>query len=184
MKFVKILGLVGVGIIAVISLARWWMKPHQPSDQALVKRFYARRADLDRLVVMLGEDSQMSRIAPDFLSTQDSAAWPRPESQWGISRVRWDEYKRLFNRVGIDDGAVSGGKSKDALLIVYSWGIVPSGFSVGYLHCGQPDYGFVPSEPACAEQKDSGTGMYGHSTSFGYRYRKIAEGWFILEQSN
>jgi hypothetical protein len=64
-----------------------------PSDQKLVRQFYKKRPDLERLVSMLADDSRMTRIAPDFLWTEDSVAWPRPESQWGISRARWDEYK-------------------------------------------------------------------------------------------
>src|SRR5262245_42517288 len=104
---------------------------------------------------MLAEDSRMTRIAPDFLWTDDNVAWPRPESQWGISRVRWDEYKTLFRRAGVDDGAVGHGKYNDALFCVYAWGIVPTGTSVGYLHCGQPSSDYQTREPACIERKDS-----------------------------
>ena len=184
MKLLKILGLVVVSIVGTISLLAWGIAPGEPSDRTLEKRFYRQRPDLERLTAMLAEDPQMTRIAPDFLWTQDSVAWPRPESQWGISRARWDEYKSLFKRAGVDKGAVRREKSKEALLIVYTWGIVPGGVSVGYLHCGQPGYGYEPTEPACIERKDSGTGMYGHSTSYGYRYKKITDEWFILEQSN
>ena len=184
MKWVKLLGLVGVFIVGAILLLLWWVGPNQPSDETLQKQFYRKRPDLERLAAMLAEDSQMTRIAPDFLWTQDTVAWPRPESQWGISRVRWEEYKSLFSRANVDKGAVSGGKSREARFIVYSWGIVPAGVSVSYLHCGQPDPGYVPTEPACIDQKDSGAGMYGPSTSYGYRYKKITQGWFILEQSN
>ncbi|MHB8503060.1 MAG: hypothetical protein ACYDCG_16755 [Candidatus Acidiferrales bacterium] len=184
MKWLKILGLVAVLIVGAIALLAWWVGPHEPSDKTLEKQFYRQRPNLERLTGMLAEDPQMSRIAPDFLWTQDSVAWPRPESEWGISRVRWEEYKRLFRRAGVQEGANSEGKSKEAVLIVYTWGIVPSGVSVGYLHCGQPDHGSEPTEPACVERKDSGTGMYGNSTSYGYRYKKISGDWFILEQSN
>jgi hypothetical protein len=184
MKLVKIIGPIGVFIAIVISLLLWWVAPHVPSDQALEKQFYRQRPSLERLTAMLAEDSRMTRIAPDFLWTQDTAAWPRPESNWGISRFRWDEYKSLFNQAGIAMGVENRGNSKEAILIVYTWGIVPSGVSVGYLHCGRPDYGYLATEPACVEQKDSGSGMYTPSTSFGYRYKKITEDWFILEQSN
>ena len=66
---------------------------------------------------MLADDSRMTRITPDFLWTEGSVAWPRPESQWGISRVRWDEYKSLFRRAGLDEGALGGGKSNETLSI-------------------------------------------------------------------
>ena len=183
MRWPKLLGIVLLVIVGAVSLLAWRVGPHVPSDQKLAKEFYKKRTDLERLVAMLAEDSQMTRIAPDFLWTEDSAAWPRPESQWGISRVRWDEYKSLFKRAGVDDGIAGWRKSNETLFLVYTWGIVPSGISVGYLHCGQPNSGYQ-HEPACIERKDSGTGMYGDSTSYGYRYKKIAEDWFILEQSN
>ncbi|MGA8407079.1 MAG: hypothetical protein WB680_07870 [Candidatus Acidiferrales bacterium] len=184
MKLVKILGLAGIVIVAVVTLFSWSISPHEPSDQKLEKQFYRNRPDLDRLVAMLAEDSQMSRIAPDFLWTQASVAWPRPEAQWGISRVRWDQYKNLFDRAGIVGGVSNRGMSEETIFIVYSWGIVPAGFSVGYLHCGQPDRGSALTEPACIDRKDSGKGMYGNPSSYGYRYRKITGDWFILEQSN
>jgi hypothetical protein len=184
MQWLKILGLVLLIIVGAVSLLAWWVAPHVPSDQKLVKEFYKKRLDLERLVSMLAEDSRMTRIAPDFLWTEDSVAWPRPESQWGISRARWDAYKSLFRRAGVDEGTVGRGESNETLFLVYAWGIVPSGTSVGYLHCGQPNSGYQSTEPACIERKDSGSGMYGHSTSYGYRYKKIAKDWFILEQSN
>jgi hypothetical protein len=127
MKLVKIIGPIGVFIAIVISLPLWWVAPHVPSDQALEKQFYRQRPSLERLTAMLAEDSRMTRIAPDFLWTQDTAAWPRPESNWGISRFRWDEYKSLFNQAGIAMGVENRGNSKEAILIVYTWGIVPSG---------------------------------------------------------
>jgi hypothetical protein len=59
---------------------------------------------LDRLVEMMDEDWQMARIAPDFTWRQDILAWPRPESEWGISKGRWDDYRSMFRKVGAKDG--------------------------------------------------------------------------------
>jgi hypothetical protein len=182
MKVLKILGLVCVCVVGMISLLWWGCGPHQPSDQSLEKRFYKQRPDLERLVAMMNEDSQMSRIAPDFTWRQDTVAWPRPESQWGISGKRWDEYREIFSRAGFADGTTRRGA--DVIVDVWSWGIVPAGISVGYLHCGQTRNGYASGAPPCGEKRDSGTGMYGHSTSFGYRYKKITEDWYILEESN
>jgi len=177
-----VFGVLGAGVVAAILLVWWRSKPHEPSDLALERGFYRHRPELERLVAMMAEDSQM--IAPS----------PPPESERGfsgdtilrprnVSRARWDEYKELFSRADIKNAAVSGWKSNESALVVYSWGNFPSSESVGYLHCGQPDHGYAPAEPACIERKDSGVGMYGHSSSFGYRYKKIAKDWFILQQS-
>jgi len=133
---------------------------------------------------MMDEDWQMARIAPDFTWRQDSLAWPRPESEWGISKGRWDEYRNLFSKVGAKDGTTRREKSSDIIIDVWSWGIVPAGVSVGYLHCGQPRKGYVHTEEPCIENRESGSGMHGRSTSYGYRYRKVAQDWYIYEESN
>ncbi len=184
MKLLKILGFVCVGVLAVISLLWWGCAPHQPSDQSLEKRFYKQRADLERLVAIMDEDWRMSRIAPEFTWRQDSVAWPRPESQWGISRQRWDDYRRIFAQAGFEGGTTRREKSSDVMVVVWSWGIVPSGISVSYLHCGPPRNGYTHTEPPCIEKRDSGSGMHGHSTSYCYRYKKITEDWYIYEESN
>jgi hypothetical protein len=184
MKSLKILGFLSVVIVIVISLLSWWKsKPHAPSDEALEQGFKKHRPELERLVVMMGEDSGAIASTPPAQSELEfaGASILRPQS---VSKARWAEYEKLFNRADIKNGAIVGWRSNEIALVVYSWGNLPSSLSLAYLHCGQPDYGFLPTEPACIEKKDSGAGMYGHSTSFGYRYRKIADDWFILQQSD
>jgi hypothetical protein len=184
MKLLKILGLVGLVIVATIATLFWAISPHEPSDQALEQQFYRNRPDLERLVAMLAEDPQMIRIAPSFLLPRDSSTWNRPDVHWSITQARWDLYRSLFDRAGIADGVVSNATSNEVILLVYTWGIVPAGVSVGYIHCGEPNNGNAATEPACIERKDSGEGMYGKSTSYGYRYKKITGDWFILERYN
>ena len=169
---------------AILGLLVWGCGPHPPSDAELQERFDSHRAEYERLVQMMDEDWQMARVAPDFTWKQDNLAWPRPESQWGISRQRWDEYRKIFDQAGVKDGVTRSERSSDIILDVWSWGIVPAGTSVGYLHCGAPRNGYSHTEPACIENRESGKGFYGTSTSYGYRYKKIAPDWYILEESN
>jgi hypothetical protein len=184
MKSLKILGLLSVLIIAAISFLPWWRsKPHAPSDDAVEQGFKKHRPELERLVAMMGEDSGAITPTP-FPQSElgfSGASILHPQS---FSTARWAEYEKLFNRADIKNGAILGWRSNEFALVVYSWGKVPSSLSLAYLHCGQPDYGFLPTEPACIEKKDSGAGVYGRSTSFGYRYKKIAGDWFILQQSD
>jgi hypothetical protein len=182
MKSLKILGLLSVLIIAAISFLSWWRsKPHAPSDDAVEQVFKRHGPELERLVAMMGEDSgAIARIPlPQSELGFSGASILRPQS---VSEVRRAEYEKLFNRADIKNGAIVGSRSNEFALIVYSWGTLPSSLSVAYLHCGQPDYGFMPTEPACIEKKDAGAGMYGHSTSYGYRYKKIAGDWYIVRQ--
>jgi hypothetical protein len=184
MKWLKILGFLSVVIIIAISFLSWWnSKPHTPSDEALEQGFKKHRPELEHLVAMIGEDSRAIASAPPAQSELGfaGASILRPQS---VPKARWAEYRKLFNRADIKNGAILGRRSNEFALVVYSWGNLPSSLSLAYLHCGQPDYGFLPTEPACVEKKDSGAGMYGHSTSFGYRYKKIVDDWFILQQSD
>jgi hypothetical protein len=184
MKTLKIIALLCAGGLVLIVVLLWSSGPNQPSDAELEKQFKTHRHELDRLVQMMNEDWQMCRIAPDFTWRQDNIAWPRPESEWGISKQRWDEYRNIFIQAGFKGGLTRREKSSDIIVDVWSWGIVPSGVGVGYLHCGEPQRGYVHTEEPCMQNRESGSGMHGQSTSYGYRYRQIAQGWYIYEESN
>jgi hypothetical protein len=184
MKLLKIVGRICLGILIMVSFLWWGCEPHQPSDQTLERRFYKQQPDLEHLVEMMDEDWLMAHVAPGFTYKQDNYAWPRPESDWGISTKRWNDYREIFSHTGFKSGMTRPEKSSDIFILVWTWGIVPAGISVRYLHCGLPRNGYTHTEPPCIEMRDSGTGMYGNSTSFGYRYRKISGDWYIYEQSN
>jgi hypothetical protein len=184
MKILKIACLFSGSVIVVFVVLWLACGPNQPSDAKLKQLFKQHRNDLERLVQMTDEDWQMSRIAPDFTWRQDTVAWPRPESEWGISKQRWDEYRSIFAQAGIKNGLTRREKSSDIIFFVWTWGIVPAGISVGYLHCGQPQKGYAHTEEPCIGDHDVGSGMHGQSTSYGYRYEKIAPNWYIYEESN
>jgi hypothetical protein len=195
MKFLKILGLL-LAVFAVLLVSLWWaigpvwlltgpwwpFSRPKPSDAELQRQFKMHRADFDQLIEMMDEDRQMSRIAPDFTWRQDNVAWPRAESEWGISKARWDEYRGIFRRVGAKDGITRSEKSSDITIDIWSWGLAIGGTSVAYLHCGQPRNGYAHIEAPCIEGKDSGRMQGQHGD--GYRYRKIEPDWFIYEESN
>jgi hypothetical protein len=176
MKVLKIVAFTFMGIVELLVVL-WWIF-HQPSDAELKWRFERQQTDLNRLVEMMDRDWHMSRIAQDFTWRQDNVAWPRAEAEWGISKQRWDEYRRIFFWTGLEDGTSRSENSSDIFVNVWSWGIVPSEISVGYLHCGAPRGGYVHTESPCIENHESGG-----STSGGYRYKRIAPEWYIYEQS-
>jgi hypothetical protein len=181
MRALKIVGYVCIGILVTLSLLWWGCGPHEPSDAALELRFQEQRPELERLVDMSDEDPEMTRIADTFLWKRDNVGWPRPQSEWGISKERWAEYKRIFKRSDVDGGISRWGE--DVRIMVWRWGIVPSGITVSYLHCGSLPTKSDSADPACAEQKETGTGKYGR-TSWGYRYKKLTNEWYILEEFN
>ena len=116
---------VGFSILLCLSLFYCGCPAIPPSDVWLETRFKVQRHDLERIVAMSDQDPQMSRIAANFLWTQDKVAWPRPESEWGISEARWDDYRKLFKQAHFADGVIRGGN--DVKVIEWSWGIVAGG---------------------------------------------------------
>jgi hypothetical protein len=182
MRLSRILVFTGLGILLTLSLLWRGCGPISPNDQLLALRFKLQRRNLERLVTMSDEDQQMSRIAPDFLWTQDSVRWPRPESEWGISEARWDDYRKIFRQTHFDAGVIRG--RTDVKVMVWRWGVVAGGVTLSYLHCGSRQNKSAPDHPACAERKIAGAAMYGSSSSYGYRYKKLTDDWFILEESN
>lgn len=183
MRRLKLGAFACLGLLVAFSVQWWGCGPVQPGDWMLKLRFMRHRPELERIVAMSDEDPQMSRIAPDFLWTQDSVAWPRPEPKWGITKERWDEYIKIFKQVDCDAGAKRGGN--DVEVIVWRWGVVAGGSSINYLHCGRTSSkDSRPHEPACVERKESGRGHYGGSMSYGYRFKRIRDDWYILEQFN
>jgi hypothetical protein len=184
MKLLKRACLVRVAVLLVISRTWAGCGGLAPRDETLEKRFCKQRAILERLVAMMDEDSQITRIAPDFIWKRDSAAWPRPESEWGISAQRWGDYRKIFDEADFKQGTSRGADSDDLLILVYTEGLVTSGSAISFLHCGLRTSHQTSSEPTCTDKKESGSGMYGKSTSYGYRCKKITDNWYIYEQSN
>lgn len=118
MRRLKLGAFACVGLLLAFSVQWWGCGPVQHSDWMLKLRFMTHAPELERIVAMSDEDPQMSRIAPDFLWTQDSVAWPRPEPKWGITKER-DEHIRIFKQADSDAGAKRGGS--DVEIIVWRW---------------------------------------------------------------
>jgi hypothetical protein len=86
----------------------------------------------------MNQDINMARIATNFTWKDDNFAWPRPQSGWGISAERWDEYRSVFRSAGIAYGTNRKERSSDVMLLVWTWGLVTDGSYVFYVHCGSP----------------------------------------------
>jgi len=150
------------------------------SDDSLMKQFNKHRGDLETLVSMAETDSSMSRIADDFIERKDSAAWPRPESQWGITADRWNDYRKLFRKVGLSDG-FSEDDQGDIYFITYTAGSVVSGTSKGFVYCRKIEFSKSPFLP-CTEQHNSG--KQESMTGDGSEYRRLAEHWYLYSDWN
>lgn len=151
-----------------------------PSDNSLMKQFNEHRRDFETLVSMAETDSSMRRIADDFIERKDSAAWPRPESQWGITAERWNDYRKLFRKVGLSDGFDEDDQG-DIYFISYTAGTVVSGMSKGFVYCRKTEFSPNALLP-CTEQHDSG--KQESTTGDGSEYRRLAEHWYLYSDWN
>ncbi len=171
----KVVGVLLLSVVVLLLLLMWSCAA--PSDKTLSRRFQVHRSELEALARMSQEDADVIRVADDFTRLKNDWGWPRPESKWGVTRDRWDEYRRLFREVGL-----SGGLDKDeagnVFFIAHTEGFVTGGAAKGFVYCisaGDRDKSFLP----CVEQRDQG--QAGSQSDKGSSYRKLSQNWYIFE---
>jgi hypothetical protein len=126
---------VGLALVAAALALAAATRP-SPTDEAVRARFFAHRADFERLVAMANEDSHLDRIAPDFTWLEDDASWPRKDV--GISEQRWNDYRQEFRRVGAPDGIIKGVDPTRIIFPIVSRGLVPAGSEKGLVYSQAP----------------------------------------------
>jgi len=109
----------------------------EPSDRELKALFFEHESDFQRLVEMCRADSHLTRIAQDFTWLEDNTSWPRKNI--GISKERWDEYRKLFTKLRLKGGVSRENlPSPEIYFIASAEGIVPSGSFKGYVYSPVP----------------------------------------------
>jgi hypothetical protein len=151
---------IGVGsffavLIGGLLLLMWGCEP--PSLSTLERRFPHQRRDLETIVSMSDHDSQLTRIDPTWLMSRDGRQFLAYCPESGITRERWEEYRRLFSRNGIAQGIQHDPEAWDAFIIVDSFGLLNCGHSNGYIYCGPgPKHFYLP----CLSSQPSGEHPY------------------------
>lgn len=141
--------------------------PH-PSDARLARVFHANEPDFLRLLAMAQEDAKLTRIAPDFTWLADDVGWPRPPSRVGFSDARWNEYRVLFRKLGVDSG-VARRPDGVLLFIASTQGLVTGGSSKGYAYSDRllgPLYESLDAHPTDLPSNVPG-------------FKPIGAGWYI-----
>jgi hypothetical protein len=161
-------------LVAGVLIVRSTMNPYkdlsQPSDAVLEANFKQHEADLALLADMSQADDKVVRITKDFTWLNDNARWPRPESELGFSNERWDAYRTLFKKIGLE-GGITREKDGDVTYFIFS--------SKGLVtHGTQKGYAFSRSELApTAESLDNFSQMpKGQSVVF----KKLKEHWYLF----
>ena len=104
----------------------------QPGDAILEANFKQHESDLELLLEMSNADKKVVRISSDFTWLDNNAAWPRPESELGFSIERWDHYRTLFRKVGLEGGINREQSGEVIYFIVSSKGLTTHGTVKGY----------------------------------------------------
>jgi len=171
----KVFGVLLVGLVLLVLVLMWSCAA--PSDKSLTTRFKRHRAEFDALSRMSQQEVDVVRIADDFIGLRNKWAWPRPEAEWGITRDRWDQYRRLFRAAGVGSG-LERDEVGNVYLIVHTEGLVIGGRSKGLVRCssvGNVGNVFLP----CTERHDRG--QSGKPTE-GSSYRRLEADWYIYEE--
>jgi len=102
-------------------------------DPELLAGFARNAEQLEKLRVLADEDSRFIRIAKDY--TEPHGTSKVPEKNPHLSQTRWDEYRSLFDSLGLAEGIVRTEDYPGAVfLIARSKGLCTGGTSAGYVY--------------------------------------------------
>lgn len=136
----------------------------RPSEPRLEAGFEEHRATLEEILEMAAEDEHLIRIASDFTWLEDNLAWPRPENEWGLSRERWNHYRKLFAQAEIPAGIrKSGGRT---YFVAETCGLSISGWASGYVYSEEPPRPLVKEFGDLAREPEA--------------YIPVAENWYLF----
>src|SRR5947209_16913518 len=129
-------------LVLTIACATWRCalledRPHPPTDGNMVQVFERFKGDFQKIVAMSDPDSNVCFITDDRTWLVNDVSWPRPESELGFSQERWQEYKTLFSKLGIQWLRRPTSPDGSILFGYYGWGLVTGGFSKYFVYSQQ-----------------------------------------------
>lgn len=166
-QFLILLSLVFVVFCANCDLS--FDSPH-PSDEWLLKNFQANEKDFNLLAQMAEDDSGMVRISYTSTSTIDEGVMSNSKSRFKMTNERWNEYKKLFSKLGLKDGIVNN--QPDAVYFyASSEGVIMGGSVKGYAYLKKEPEGLVNSLDDITFKNSN--------KSINTAYRKIKDKWYL-----
>ncbi len=119
---------------------------HHPSDEELLQNFQHHEPDFNKLITMANEDAKVIAITNDFTWLDNNMSWPRPDSELGFSRERWDDYRKLFKELGLTSGINRREDIANVVFLVASaHGAVLRGTEKGYAYSPKEPHPLVES---------------------------------------
>jgi len=127
---------------------------------------------------MAKEDPHVVRIASDFTWLDSDYHWPRPDSQIGFSKERWDEYRSMFSKLGLN-GGLAWSRDGSIFLTASAKGLTIAGSEKGYVYSVKPLSPTFDSLDNMHEEIKNGKVTPGLPV-----YRKIKEGWYLYYEGD
>ena len=150
---------------------------HSP-DAKLIANFQSHEKDFDQLIQMAKEDPHVVRIASDFTWLDSDYHWPRPDSQIGFSQERWNEYRNMFSKLGLN-GGLAWSWDHSIFLTASAKGLTISGSEKGYVFSEKPLSPTFDSLDNMHQEIREGRVKPGLPV-----YRKIKDGWYLYYEGD
>jgi hypothetical protein len=159
-------------LIPLVTCSQFVVPGHtsMPTDARLEQVFSDNESDFKRLVHMAYVDEHVIRIAPGFTWLENDVNWPRASSEIGFSEERWNEYRRLFEKLNLDNGLAR--YTDSVYLFASSSGQVTGGIGKGYV------YSMAQQHP----QYDSLDNLKLSSVNGNRAFKKIRDDWYLVLQ--
>jgi hypothetical protein len=163
-------GSIAAVAVSGLLLLLWGCEP--PSVTTLADRFPGERRNLETIIAMSDQDSQMAVIDPSWLEIRGQS-FPLLNNAAGISAKRWDEYRRIFRLNGFTLGIRRYSAKGDAFIIVKSIGLLDNGYSSGYLYCAP---GMEHQYAPCSSEEKRGERPASAGVE-AYEFVKLTDRW-------
>lgn len=163
-----------VGVLPVLGCSE--LISDRYSDEEMIVFFLKNENSFNELAKMGDAESEVVRVADSFTRTKKSFAWPRPESEWGITKVRWDEYKTLFARLGIKGGMDIADTEKSGRLTFFVMRACGN-----FSGCSDREKGYVHSTSDLKPLVESIDDIPKDAIREDRTYMRISPNWYIYE---
>lgn len=155
-----------ISLLAILVAVVGCSLASHPSDQVLEQRLQSHRADFDKLVNMLDEDSDIVRLDNKYVFLNGS-------SDRTVPKERLDEYRSLFTKLGLE-GGIHRDKPEAIRLIASTKGMFFPTSEKSYVHSTTEFTQLVDSLDDIVERNRGGQSPV---------YKKVFGNWYLYYES-
>ena len=158
----------------MLTVSHWACKTDSlgdfEADGAMITNFETHKADFERIVALLAEDSDVIRIGPDFTWLDPNTDTNHEHLTSGISDERLAAYRQIFAKLGLQNGLVRYLETDRVYFFAETKGLLTGGAGKGYVYSKTELSPIFPS----LEGLDL-TAIEGNRA-----YRRISDKWYLF----